>query len=1472
MKQTKTRAFSWLLMLVMAFSLISPGSLLQVQAEETITLAPNAEGTYELGSADDFLAFATKVNAGEKNLNAVLTNDIDMKDKTWVPIVEYAGIFDGQNHKIENLTFESTDKDQGIFGTNTGTIENIADITGTYTGNHMNIGGLTANNKGKVVNCHSSVKITCNKNGGYVGGVVGYNITDTALVEKCSFGGTITIPADSTVSGAYIGGIIGRQRTGKPYIIGCVNRGTITVENSKWMYIGGIAGYADGGDIWLSYNEGTLQAASKETYISGIAYSAKPYNCYSVGTLTGGKSYSISPVSGMNNYYLSDAKEQGARTDEEFKKNSMVSELNAFTTSMKSLVPADCVFEQTNGYPALVWEGKGIKVTPVAVQSAAISGNALSGAILTAVITGESDAEPTGVSYQWQVSNEEGYEDIADAVYSTFSLPDTETYVGKQLRVVVTGGNDSKITSEPTAVIGKSDKLRVAEDKTELQAFTSPILEDCQLVLPTKGSNDSTITWESNKPEVISNEGKVVLPTKDKESVSIKATISYNDTTATRSFSVQVQSVDYQQAAADSKELKFESTKLYEAQTLALPTKGKNGSAITWTSNKTDYITNEGVVTLPATGTQSVTLKATITKNDTIVTKSFWMTVYSTDKGNVTRDKDELSIQTDVREAGTIELPTQGKHGSAITWISNKEDVIANDGTVTLPESGVVSVTLKATLVFNEVTDTKSFLVKVCSTDSQTKQISVTFTLIGDDVHGTNPHKAFYKWIDGFKGTYTEADQKTALDLIDDAFNEYGFQRVGSNSYVSGVITPDGVTLAQMMNGSGSGWMYKVNGKSPNFGMSGYKLADGDNVEFYYVHSYQDAAAEPITTPVQTITLDKKEVSLSVGQKRKLTADVKPSFAANTAISWTSSDSNIVEISDKGIITAKAVGTAVVTVKAADGNGATAQCNITVTGKEDKKDDTEEPSKLEYSAVKTKTLTYLKNAVSGPVVSSVGGEWSVLSLARDGVTDIAWYHSYYEQVKAYIADKEGNKLSATKSTDNSRVVIALTAIGANPVDVEGKNLLEPLADFDYVVNQGLNGAVYALIALDSGKYEVPKAEGINNVTTREKLLDYILKHQTTDGGWGYGDPATDATAVSDIDMTAMTIQALAPYYSSDKKVKQAVNKGVTLLSGLQGKDGLYTSVFEYGGQTYTNISSESCAQVICALSAIGIDADTDERFIKNDISVLDAFLSYYDKTSGGFKHSQTDEVVPNLMATEQAAYTLVAYDRLQSGQPGLYEMSDVTNLYECPEDGHEWDDGKVTKEATEQATGIRTYTCKICGETKEEIIPKVIPQTTTTEQATTQQATTEQTTTQQATTQQATTEQATTQQPAVTEEQVVIKEEVEEEEDAEAAEQLEIVKAPTKNTIKTSKKKQVKVIIKKKKYVTGYQIQISKNSKFKKARIYKIKKSALNKTIKGLDSGSTYYIRTRSYKKVVTDEGTELIYGKWSKVKKVKVK
>ena len=105
------------------------------------------------------------------------------------------------------------------------------------------------------------------------------------------------------------------------------------------------------------------------------------------------------------------------------------------------------------------------------------------------------------------------------------------------------------------------------------------------------------------------------------------------------------------------------------------------------------------------------------------------------------------------------------------------------------------------------------------------------------------------------------------------------------------------------------------------------------------------------------------------------------------------------------------------------------------------------------------------------------------------------------------------------------------AIGVNPADVNGYNLLYPLADFNQVNWQGINGTIYALIALDSNNYEIPKLtetdlqKGLVQ-TTREKLIAHILQNQLEDGGW------TLSGTESDADMTAMAIQALAPYYNS----------------------------------------------------------------------------------------------------------------------------------------------------------------------------------------------------------------------------------------------------------------------------------------------------------------------------------------------------
>ena len=132
-------------------------------------------------------------------------------------------------------------------------------------------------------------------------------------------------------------------------------------------------------------------------------------------------------------------------------------------------------------------------------------------------------------------------------------------------------------------------------------------------------------------------------------------------------------------------------------------------------------------------------------------------------------------------------------------------------------------------------------------------------------------------------------------------------------------------------------------------------------------------------------------------------------------------------------------------------------------------------------------------------------------------------------------------------------------------------------------------------------------------------------------------------------MTAMAIQALAPYYKTNETVKAAVDKALEALSALQRNDG--------GFGSWGTVNSESCAQVIVALTALGIDPTADSRFVKNDLTVLDALASFY-VTGGGFRHTASGD--RDGMATEQGYYALASYYRFLNGQTSLYDMSDVT--------------------------------------------------------------------------------------------------------------------------------------------------------------------------------------------------------------------
>lgn len=295
------------------------------------------------------------------------------------------------------------------------------------------------------------------------------------------------------------------------------------------------------------------------------------------------------------------------------------------------------------------------------------------------------------------------------------------------------------------------------------------------------------------------------------------------------------------------------------------------------------------------------------------------------------------------------------------------------------------------------------------------------------------------------------------------------------------------------------------------------------------------------------------------------------------------------------------------------------------------------------SEVISDTAKYLIKTVSSPTVGSIGGEWTVIALSRSGeeVPD-GYFERYYRNVCEYTEERQG-VLHEVKSTEYSRVILALTSIGKSPENVAGYNLLETLADYDATLKQGLNGPIWALIALDSAGYEIPENTSAKTKATRQMYVDYILECEIEGGGWALSKNLTQP----DADITAMALTALSRY-TEDAKVEQAVQRGINVLSKMQNENGAYTQ--------YNSENSETAAQVLTAMSALGTGI-SDERFVKNGKTVADSILSYYNK-SQGFSHAGASGET-NLMATEQCLYALVAAYRFENGKNALFDMTDA---------------------------------------------------------------------------------------------------------------------------------------------------------------------------------------------------------------------
>lgn len=289
----------------------------------------------------------------------------------------------------------------------------------------------------------------------------------------------------------------------------------------------------------------------------------------------------------------------------------------------------------------------------------------------------------------------------------------------------------------------------------------------------------------------------------------------------------------------------------------------------------------------------------------------------------------------------------------------------------------------------------------------------------------------------------------------------------------------------------------------------------------------------------------------------------------------------------------------------------------------------------DFSPVIEKTVEQTIEAAPSPVHDSIYGEWLVINAARSGVSvPQSWFDEYYTNLCAALEEADG-VLSATKNTEYSRTIIALSAIGKDPASVAGYDLFLHYMTMDEVTKQGISGAIFALIALDCKDYSLPEGSEV----TREALVDYILENEYEGGGWAIiGDSA-------DVDVTAQALQALAPH-TDDERVAAVAERAVALLSTRQNDDG--------GFYAWQGINSQTTAQVIIALTSLGIDPRTDERFIKSG-GWTGSFLMKYYLGDGTFCHTLGNGA--DAMATDQCLQALISVKLLDNGGEAFYDFT-----------------------------------------------------------------------------------------------------------------------------------------------------------------------------------------------------------------------
>ena len=674
----KKRFLALLLVLTMVFSLM-PAAL----AADTLSGSGTEDDPYLLATAADLKAFRDMANAeASSKLCATLTADIDLGGEAWTPFEPssgyvsqaYAGTFDGANHTIKGLSVNLTSSTgAGLFGTVCGaTIKNLR-----VEGN---------------VSASSSVS---------VGGIVGRTQT-SATIDSCSFAGTVTSTKKNGAAGT--AGIVGRVNAGTLAVTNCANLSDVTGSGSA----AGILGYAGNTKVTIEncYNSGAI---SGQNYASGICSigtgkngkTGKIGNCYNVGTITGtsdGAYYagiSANFQGAISNSYYA------APVEEKLMSNATAT-ATAITSPDGLADKLGNAFKEdtagaNNGYPILVWQaGEVVQPDPrIELTGPATLWRTNTEPQPQVTITAACKDMDKDTHVNWTLTEGEGIVTLetpegAGAANQSVIVKATADGAGK---AVITASTANGITAsltiyvipqitavelEGVVAVGETVRAKInvlGGGEYDYENFPKLKIEWRYL---TAADYNAGKTGTSSYKEITGTTGREYTIPEDMAgnylSFLLYDTVSREYKTL--SSPVRIATAEERLLKADASALTLDTSDIRAATTLTLPAAGAvNGSAITWASSDSSIIDPAtGAVTLPASGIQTVTLSATLTRGEATAYRNFDIRVWSQAELDKEAAKSELRKLVE-RLDGTITLtPEYGRDTNVNTMLSAKLD------------------------------------------------------------------------------------------------------------------------------------------------------------------------------------------------------------------------------------------------------------------------------------------------------------------------------------------------------------------------------------------------------------------------------------------------------------------------------------------------------------------------------------------------------------------------------------------------------------------------------------------------------------------------------------------------------------------------------------------------------------------------------------------------------------------------------